>query len=148
MKLDSKFDVLRGWPREGALDETFPVVAGVKHVAGTIVALDAAGNAVAATTGDAALSNSQPVWIVVEGADDYSGDFVRKVVCLRGNCLVRTTLFDGAIALYSINTLVSFNAGKFKVAVATNQIVGEVVTKNATNGTIDVYYHGGSRQML
>lgn len=145
MRLNSLFDILRGFPKEGAIDRVFPV-----HVTtgtydslpiGTVVAVQTDGTvAVATTPGGGA--DSIAVWVVIEGNDDYSGAFLEKVNCLRGNCELQLDPANYAAGSYNPSTLLSFNAGKFKVAATTEQVVGEVLAVNS-NATLDIYFHGG-----
>ena len=58
MRLNGLFDVLRGWPREGAIDESFPVhkTVGVLDtvVPGNVVYVNTDGEVQLATTPNAA----------------------------------------------------------------------------------------------
>jgi len=155
MLLNGLFDVLRGWPREGALDETFPChkTAGVLDVLlpGTVVSMQVADGTVAiATTPDRTAADAIPTWVVVEGTDDFSGKFTEKVVCLRANAMFRLSVADHCeAASYAARTLLSFNGGKWREAAIKNQVIGEVIKNDvAVDGTIVVYYHGGSGAKL
>src|SRR2546422_56239 len=88
--LNSKFDILRGWPREGAVDESFPIHVTTGTVdtlkQGMLVMQDTTdGSAKLAATNTAA----KPVYVVIEGNDDFSAQFVSKVVTLKGGCELR-----------------------------------------------------------
>lgn len=149
MLLNSKFDVLRGWPREGAIDENFTInqtVAGVDDSlpTGMVFTQNAAGFAVAATTPNRAAANGLAVYVVVAGTDDFSSQFVHKVVGLRGNATFKLDPSNFNAGVYTPGTKLTFSAGKWQPAVAGNQIIGEVLQDNtATDGTIVVYYSGG-----
>lgn len=144
MILESKFDVLRGWPKEGALDESFLAAANI--VSGTVVKVSTDGlTVVAATTADMTSGNPIPTWVVVEGTDDYSGTFVGKVVALRANAMLRLDPANMAAGSYTPGALLSFSAGQFKVAVAGDQVIGEVIKDDsAIDETVVVYYSGGT----
>ncbi len=149
MILSSKFDVLRGGLREGSIDESFPVkvTAGVPVtlIPGTVVQLQPDGTVDKATTPNMTNADAKAPWLVVEGNDDYSAKFVGKVVCLRNNVVVRLDPANFVPGTYPPTTPVSFDAGRFKVAAATNQIIGEVISNDtALDGTITVYFHGGA----
>jgi hypothetical protein len=147
MQLNGLFDVLRGWPREGALDESFPVhkTAGVLDtvVPGNVVYVNASGEVELASTGDRTTVDATPTWVIVEGTDDFSGQFVEKAVCLRSNAMFRLDPANFAVGTYAVGTLLSFSAGKWQEAAITEQVIGEVIANNtAIDGTIVVYYSG------
>lgn len=148
MKLESKFDVLRGWPREGAIEETFPAhkTAGVTDTLppGTVVTLQSDGSMAKADTP----TTVKPVWVVVEGTDDYSGTFTEKVVCLRSNAMFRLDPANFVAGSYTVGAAVSYGstAGKWMLAAgAANQIIGEVIKDDrAVDGTLVVMYTAGT----
>ena len=154
MKLNGLFDVLRGWPREGAIDETFPAhkSGGVLDVLppGTVVTMQVAdGSMAVATTPDRTAVDALPTWVVVEGTDDFSGQFVEKVVCLRSNAMFRLDPANFNAGTYALRTPLTFSAGKWQEAATKDQIIGEVMSDDrATNGTIVVFYHGGTAAKL
>lgn len=148
--LDDKFDVLKGWEPGGdaSVDQSFPpeVVGGtpVTLLPGTIVTLDANGDVNTATSpADVSLGTAQPlqVYVVVEGnGDDYSAQFVEKVVCLRGKLTCRTDKLQAA-QTFPIGGKVSYNTGLLEDAgaTATTQVIGTVIANNVSvDGTIDV----------
>lgn len=151
MILNSLFDVLRGWPREGAIDESFTIhqTAGADDSLplGTVVAVSGTGTAVvatAATTPNRSTTNPVATWVVVEGNADFSSQFVHKVVCLRANAMLRLDPSNLNAGPYTPGTKLTFSAGKWQPATTNNQIIGEVVADNtAVDGTIVVFYTGG-----
>lgn len=155
MLLNKLFDVLRGWPREGALDEDFPINQTTPPAydlipSGMVFTVNASGKAVAATTPNRTSADAVDVWVCVAGNDDYSSQYVGKVVGLRQDAEFRLGVAESCEAgSYTVGTKLSFNAGKWKVAAATNQIIGHVIADNsATTGTIDVFYTGGDTAKL
>lgn len=154
MILNSKFDVLRGWPREGAIDESFPIYQTVPGTddslpLGTVFYLAANGAAAAASTPDRTAANAVSVWVVVAGNDDFSSQFVHKVVGLRGNAMLKLDPANLNAGVYTPGTKLTFSAGKWQPAVAKDQIIGEVVQDNtATDGTVVVFYTGGDTAAL
>ncbi len=148
MRLNGLFDVLRGWPREGAIDETFPVhkTGGTLDtlVPGMVVYVNTDGELETATTPNRTSADAVATWIVVEGTDDFSGEFMEKAVCLRSNAMFR---LDGnsnanfATATYAVGTKLSFDTGLWKEAGTNDQVIGEVVKNDvATDGTLVVMY--------
>lgn len=150
MLLNSKFDVLRGWPREGAIDENFGIHQTVPGTddslpLGTVIEVGTDGLAVAATTPNRSTTNAVATWVVVAGNDDYSSQFVHKVVALRSNAVFQLDPSNFNAGTYTPGTPLTFSAGKWQPAAANNQIIGEVLQdKTATDGTIIVMYTGGT----
>jgi len=148
--LNDKFDVLRGWEPGGdaGVDQSFPPDAPggvpVALLPGYIVHLSATGTvAVATSPADVTLgvANMPQCYIVLEGnVDDYSAQFVNKVVCLRGKLTVKTDKIDGGSA-FPVAGAVSYSAGLLedKAAAGTTQQIGTVIANNVSvDGTITV----------
>jgi len=154
MILNSKFDVLRGWPREGAIDDSFVIhqtVAGTDDALplGMVIKVGTDGQAVAATTPNRSTTNAVATWVVVEGNADFSSQFVHKVVCLRANAEFKLDPSNFNAGTYTPGVALTFSAGKWQPAATNDQIIGEVLIDNtATDGTITVYYSGGTTAML
>ena len=151
MILNSKFDVLRGWPREGAIDESYTInqtVPGTDDAIplGTVFFVNATGFAQATgASPNRTSANGVATYVCVAGNDDFSSQFVHKVVGLRGNAMLKLDPSNFNASSYTPGTKLTFAAGgKWQPAVATNQIIGEVIQDNtATDGTIVVFYTGG-----
>jgi hypothetical protein len=149
MRLNSKFDILRGFPREGAIDESFGIHQTTPGTddslpMGTVIQVGTDGKAVAATTPDRSTTNAVATWVVIEGNDDFSSQFVSKVVALRSNAMFRLDPANFNAGVYTPGVKLTFSAGKWAVAVLHNQIIGEVIADNtATDGTLVVMYTGG-----
>ena len=142
--LNSKFDVLRGWaPGDDAcVDQSLTPVTGTVFEAGDVVMLNGSGEATlgasaADVTPGTGLANQ--LYLVVEGnAIDFSGQFVNKVVCIRGKLTVQidSTKYTGTT---SVGTPVKVVGGAFESMLSTGleQMVGHVFADNSlTNGTI------------
>jgi hypothetical protein len=148
MLLNSKFDILRGYPNGGAIDETFPIHSsgGVfdSIVLGMVVRVGTDGAVIAASTPDRSTVEAVATWVVVEGNDDFSGLFLEKAVCLRSNAVFRLDPSNFNAGTYTSGVKLTFVSGKWQPAVTNNQIIGEVIEDNtATDGTIVVMYTGG-----
>jgi hypothetical protein len=108
--------------------------------AGAIVRMDTtSGEAVLATTGDVTTRlNTQMVFITIDGNKDFSGSFVQKLTVLQGGFTMLTDQYDAGA--YTPGLLVSFNAGKIKLAGATDQFIGVVgpAGLDAVNGVLQV----------
>lgn len=149
MILNSLFDVMRGWPREGAIDESFVIHQTSPPVydllpSGTVVAVQTDGTVAAASTPNRSSANATATWVVVEGNDDFSAQFVNKAVCLRANAELKLDPSNFNAGSYTPGTKLTFSSGKWQPAATNNQIIGEVLQDNtATDGTIVVFYTGG-----
>ena len=90
--LNSKFDILRGWPNSSAVAEDFVIGAtGAQsgwthpHAAGTWVTLaNTTDGSMKTVDGAAASAFGTSCFLVIEGADDYSSRFSNRVTCLLG----------------------------------------------------------------
>lgn len=149
MLLNSKFDVLRGWPNQGAIDASFTIKQTTPGTddslpLGTVIKINAAGTAEVADTPNRSTTEGIATWVVVAGNDDYSSQFVHKVVALRANAVLRLDPANLEAGTYTAGTKLTFQSGKWGVAATNDQIIGEVLVNNtAVDGTIDVYYSGG-----
>jgi hypothetical protein len=152
MILNSLFDVIRGWPREGAIDETFAIHQTSPPTydvlpAGSVVSVQATDGSVAlATTPNRSTTNPIQTWVVVTDSSDFDSQFLGKVTCLRANAEFVLDPSNFNAGVYTPGTLLTFSAGKWQPVTggASNQIIGEVLQDNtAVNGTITVFYSGG-----
>lgn len=146
--LNNLFDILRGWPVADPIAEAYPVhqTVGAYDVLppGTVVQLQLDGTAAKATTPNLAAADGIPVWVVIESNQDFSGQFLQKVVLLRCNAEFRLDPSNFTAGGYVVGTLLSFNTGQFTLALTTNQVIGEVLQDNrAIDGTLKIFYHGG-----
>jgi hypothetical protein len=154
MRLNSKFDILRGFPKEGAIDESFGIhqtTPGTDDALpmGMVIVVGTDGKAVAATTPNRSTTNAVKTWVVIEGNDDLSSQFVSKVVALRSNAMLRLDPSNFNAGTYTPGVALTFSAGKWQPAATNNQVIGFVVKDNtAADGTIDVMYDGGDTAML
>lgn len=154
MLLNSKFDVLRGWPREGAIDESFVIkqtTPGTDDALplGTVFKVGTDGKAVAASTPNRSTTNAVATWIVVAGNDDFSSQFTHKVVGLRANAMFKLDPANIAAGTYTAGVKLSFSSGQWTAASTNNQVIGEVIEDlTAVDGTIIVMYTGGDTVML
>lgn len=154
--LNSKFDILRGWPNSSAVQEDF-VIGGSefnKHRQGEWVKLS--GNDGGMVTADE-LPNSatDSCFLVIEGLDDHSAKFANRVTCLLGGgYMVRIpetapdAFGGGTYRCFAAGvTAGAFDQGKWaaveggvlKPAAAKDaSVVGQVMAVDTNNGTIDL----------
>jgi len=142
--LNSKFDIRRGYPNGSALAEPFSikVVGGVavSLPQGKVVTQELQGSKTvvnAASSPD--LSSADPIdaWLVVEGNDDFSGQYVGKLMAVKLGSGVIFETSGYAAGAYAPGTPVSFSAGDLKVKAANEQIIGYVLEDlTATKGTL------------
>jgi hypothetical protein len=166
--LNSKFDILRGWPNSSAVQEDF-VIGGTSahgHRQGEWVSLASTTDGSMKT--DDSLPSSAPdkvCYLIIEGLDDHSSKFANRVTCLLGGGYmvripeVAPDAFAGGTeyrCFGAVNdaqgnpvnqTAAEFTVGSF-AAVAAGKLVphgqrdgvevGQVVAVNVNNGTIDL----------
>lgn len=137
--LNSKFDILRGWPNSSAVQEDFVIgETGVQsgwshpHAAGTWVSLQASTDGsmkTLANKGNTDSSLANPCFLVIEGADDFSSRFSNRVTCLLGGGYVvripksysdadgnTVTCLTDALSTYAVNTPVKVVNGELVAA--------------------------------
>lgn len=142
--LASLFDILRGYPNGSALTWPFWIktTAGTPNsIAGGKVVTQELQNSKTvidlATTPDVSSNDPLDVWLVVEGNDDYSGEFVEKCAAVRIGSGIIWETDDFVAGTYTPGTAVSYNNGQVKVKAANEQIIGYVLEdRSATKGTV------------
>lgn len=93
--LNSKFDILRGWPNSSAVQEDFVIPSAQddndanhhKFYQGTWVTLADSndGSMVCdVTAANVDSSATKSCYLIIEGRDDYSSQFAKRVTCLLG----------------------------------------------------------------
>jgi len=139
------FDILRGYPNGSAMAEPFPIkqtTPGVYELlsAGMIVTQELQNNQAVmskATTPNVSTTDPLQAWIVVEGNDDYSGQFTGMCMCVRlGSGFIWSTKTYTA-GTYTPGVPVSFSTGQVKVKAVNEQIIGYVrEDKTATESKV------------
>jgi hypothetical protein len=154
--LKSKFDILRGWPQQSALQEDFIIGGtseGHKHHQGTWVSLSDSYTTSNEAMGSVDSSATKKCFLIIEGRDDYSSQFANRVTVLLGGGYV--VKLDGdtnrvEVAQYAVNE--NFVAGSpvkvvngiVALAVgneASGVIIGTVLKHDANAKTLDVFVH-------
>jgi len=161
--LNSKFDILRGWPNSSAVQEDF-VIGGDsthKHRQGEWVSLASTTDGSMKTADSLPSSAPDKVcYLIIEGLDDHSSKFANRVTCLLGGGYmvripeVAPDAYAGGSEYRCFGavggqdqTASDFTVGGF-AAVAAGKLVphgqrdgvevGQVVAVNVNNGTIDL----------
>ena len=138
------FDVVRGWPHGGAIDESFPVATGVTVKEGELVVLNASGQVDHPATVPAEADPAAPLklYLVIQGNDQWDAQFVGKVTVLRGEVTIETEKFvAGAYTpgeLVTVSTAVGSEGHIAQRTVANEQVVGVVEAYDATAGKLTV----------
>jgi len=142
--LNSKFDILRGYPNGSALCWPFNIKkTGGSYAnipAGTIVTTELSGTATvvdAATTPNTSIADPKTMWLVVEGNDDFSGTYVGKCAAAKLGSGIIWETDNFATGSYTPGTPISVSAGQIKVKGLNEQIIGYVLEdRSATKGTV------------
>ena len=123
------YQIVRGWPSAGALDEPMKAAAGQEVVGGSIVSLDANGEAVVATfAGDGSDADNLAFFCI--DTDPLAGSLVGLTGCLIIEC--DSEHFDVS-GVYAPNVGLTATGGKFAVAAAGQKVVGRVRSYDAAN---------------
>ena len=153
--LKSKFDILRGWPQQSAVQEDFIIggtSSGHKHHQGTWVSLGAAYTTNNEAMGAVDSSKAKKCFLIIEGKDDYSSQFANRVTVLLGGGYVVRLDGDTArveVAQYAAGAYVAGSPVKVLNGVVTlaavndtaDLIVGTVLKYDANSKTLDVFVH-------
>ena len=144
--LNSKFDLLRGYPNGSALVWPFMIkktgspLAPVTIAGGKLVTQELQGtNTVVNLASTPALDTQDPidVWLVVEGNDDYSGEFVEKCNTVKVGSGIIWETDDYEAGSYTVGQAVSFSSGQIMPKDTNEQIIGYVLEdRTATKGTL------------
>jgi hypothetical protein len=154
--LNSKFDILRGWPNSSAVQEDF-VIGGTAthaHKQGMWVILNTSNKDGSMVTADSLPTSTVAIRpsIIIEGRDDYSSRFANRVTCLLGggyvvripqkgvdaegglyNCLA------AAASTYAPGQLLEVTNGVLSAIDANEEVnaVGRVLAVDSNANTID-----------
>lgn len=144
--LNSKFDTPRGYPNGSALAEPFAIkktgspLAAVTLNQGKLVTQETQNGMTVmdlATTPNLSIHDAIDVWLVVEGNDDYSGEYVEKIMAVKPLSGVIWETDDFAVDTYPAGTPLTFDGGQLKKKTANDQLIGHVLHDfTATKGTI------------
>ncbi len=124
MKMEYAFEVIRGYPQDGALDRVEPIKAGVTLKNGDVVAKQTDGTVDLA--GDTA---SNKVGVVVQGnGDSASASASGKAVVLWSNYIARVASTAYTAGAYVPGSEVTAKSGKFALGVTgTDPAFGSVL---------------------
>jgi hypothetical protein len=92
-KYSVNFDVLRGWPNGGAIEDSFVVASGKTVTEGQFVVLGGTAAAPTVDVGAAVLVTSPALRVVIQGNDQFDAKFVGKASTLRGKVTIKTEKF-------------------------------------------------------
>lgn len=123
MKMESAFEVVRGWPQDGALDRVEPIKSGVTLKNGDVVAKQTDG-----TVDLVGATASAKVGVVIQGnGDSASAGNVGKALVLWGNYIARVASTAYAAGAYAPGSNVTGKSGKFALDAGTDPVVGTVL---------------------
>lgn len=123
------YQVVKGWPSDGALDETLAPAPGAEIAGGSIVTLDASGDAVAADYA-ADGSNAGNLAFFVIDTDPFKGN----ILALKGQCIIECDADHYVADTYNIHDAVTAVGGKFAPVTASEKVVGRVINMDSATG--------------
>lgn len=131
------YDIVKGWPSEGALDFTVALNTGQTIGEGVIAMLDGGKASAANYTTAAAVTDKVPGFII--GVDSQSGNRTM----LMGAFIVEVDDAHYAADTYAAGDVLTAKAGKFaKPTVTGEHVVGKVLTYNATTKKMRILWVG------
>jgi hypothetical protein len=138
------YQIVKGWPSAGSLDEKLTPAAGQTIVAGNVIMLDSSGNAVKA---ELSAATHKTCYLVID-TDPFTG----AITALTGPFIVEmdtTDLVSGSYAVNDVLTCLTANAGKLVEATLDGstgapsaQIVAKVLKVDATAGKVRLIWLG------
>lgn len=161
--LDSLFDVVRGFPQEGVIDESYAPLGAYVPKEGEVVTVenDSGSPAIAAATATrldtlgtlaallTAMTDFPHLWMVVSGMEagkDYDGIQTGKAVCLLGTFMVRTERYASGDT-FTVGAPVTVETGIIRsnpFSAQEHQKYGEVIEVDAANSTLVLAVHSGT----
>ena len=141
--LNSKFDILRGWPNSSAVAEDFiiPSTANLgthKFKQGQWVSLKATTDGTMECVAKLADTDStaiQSCYLIIEGRDDYSSQFANRVTCLMGGGYTVRLPEEGVDSTGTKYDILSTTASGFAVGSRVSVVDG--VLTPVADGDID-----------
>lgn len=131
MKMEYAFEVVRGWPQDGALDRIEPIATGATVKNGDVIAKQADGTV--ALVGATASNN---VGVVVQGnGDSASAAGTGKALVLWGNFIGQFDSTTYAAGAYAPGSTVTAKDGKLALNGGTDPVFGTVLDVIAGSAT-------------
>lgn len=141
--LNSKFDILRGWPNSSAVQEDFVIgSADHPHYMGQWVSLDASNQdgsmRTAEDLGDTTSDAAAKCFLIIEGKDDYSSRFANRVTCLLGGGYVVRLPQKGVTADGTSYDILAAAASNFAPGEEVRVSSGVVTALDANQADVDI----------
>ena len=125
------YQIVKGWPAAGALDQILtPAVAGAV-VPGMIVSLDASGNAIAADYASDGSNAGDMAFFCIDN-DTMTGG----VVTLKSGMIIECDAACYVAGVYTPNQPVTAVGGKFAALSGTEKVVAKVISFDAGTGML------------
>lgn len=135
------YNIIKGWPAEGALDVTVRPKTGVTLTPGMVAMFGKGADANLAVVGNyttaASATDATPGFVI--GADTMSGN----LTVLLGSFVVEVDAGHYVAATYAPGDVLTATNGKFSKVTATGESpVGKVLTVDATSGKMRILWIG------
>lgn len=127
------YQILKGWPCEGAIDPTIPQASAGAVVDGTCGMVDANGKAAVGNYATAG-TDADLIPFFCIGVDNINGN----ALALMGKFLIKVDADHFAAGAYAAGKTVSFTAGKFALVDTSQPAVGTVLSYDAVAGSLVV----------
>ena len=126
------YNIRKGWPCDGALDETLVPAAPKTITNGMLAAINTSGKLEKANL-TAAAAATDPIIGIVIGVDKMSG----KCTLLMSDCIIEMDSEHFATDTYTPNMSLTVKDGKFAKA-TTETVIGRVLSYDAVNQMLRV----------
>lgn len=123
------YQIVRGWPSAGSLDEPLKVADGVEIVKGSVATLDAAGLAIVADYADDGSNAGDLAFFVID-----NDALAKTLVGLKSGMIIECDADHYVAGAYTVNQPITAVGGKFAPVVGSEKVVGKVRSFNAVTG--------------
>lgn len=132
------YQIVKGWPNDGAIDVVVTAAAGVTLTGGQIAMIDSNGKAVVGTyAANGSDAGNQPVFII-DNDEVKTGNYTG----LMSQCLIEVDADHYAADTYAANASLTASAGKFAKPTSAEPVIAKVVRVNAATGKMLVLWTG------
>jgi hypothetical protein len=131
------YQVVKGWPSDGAIDEMIEAASGVTLTAGTIAAIDSDGNGTVGNYSSDGSDADEAAAFIID-----KDEVTDKFTVLMSPCLLEVDSDHYAADTYAVNDVLTAASGVFAKPSGSERVVGKVISINSTTGTMRILWSG------
>jgi hypothetical protein len=129
------YQIVRGWPSAGALDEPLKAADGVEVVPGSIATLDSTGKAIPAVYAADGSNAGDLAFFVID-----NDALANSLVGLKSGMIIECDADHYVAGAYEVNQPLTATDGKFAPVTASEKEVAKVRSFDATTGQMRVIW--------